>query len=36
MHPLVVSPRAWTWKPWSPGLRPETVPVIVVGPGKYT
>lgn len=32
MQPFVVSPRAWTWKPWAPGLRPERLPVTVVGP----
>jgi hypothetical protein len=32
MHPLVVSPRACTWNPWSPSLSPETLPVTVVGP----
>lgn len=32
MHPFVVSPSAWTWKPWGPGARPETFPVTVVGP----
>ena len=34
MQPLVVSPRAWTWKPCRPGLSPETVPVTVVTPAK--
>nr|ACR34401.1 unknown [Zea mays] len=32
MQPLVVSPSACTWNPWSPGLRPEILPVTVVGP----
>lgn len=36
MQPLVVSPRACTWKPWSPGLRPDTFPVTVVGPVTWT
>ena len=34
MQPFVVSPRACTWKPWSPGLRPEIFPVTVVGPER--
>jgi len=32
MQPLVVSPSACTWNPWSPGLSPEILPVTVVGP----
>lgn len=31
---MVVSPRACTWNPWRPGLRPETLPVTVVGPNN--
>ena len=34
MQPFVVSPRAWTWNPWRPGVRPVMVPVTVVGPDK--
>lgn len=34
MQPFVVSPRAWTWKPWRPGFKPEIDPVTVVGPMK--
>lgn len=36
MQPFVVSPKAWIWKPWRPGLRPARVPVTVVGPAQFT
>lgn len=35
MQPFVVSPKAWIWKPWRPGLRPERFPVTVVGPAQF-
>lgn len=34
MQPFVVFPRAWTWNPWRPGLRPEKLPVTVVWPRR--
>lgn len=36
MHPFVVSPRACTWKPCSPGFRPERFAFTVVGPERKT
>lgn len=36
IQPFVVSPKAWIWKPWRPGLRPARVPVTVVGPAQFT
>ena len=32
LQPLVVSPRAWIWKPWRPGDKPVILPVTCVAP----
>lgn len=32
LHPLVVSPKAWIWKPWKPGDNPVIFPVTWVVP----
>ena len=32
LQPFVVSPRAWIWKPWSPGESPLILPLTWVAP----
>lgn len=32
LQPLVVSPKAWMWKPWRPGARPAIFPLTSVCP----
>ena len=32
MHPLVLSPNWWTWKPWRPSVKPVSSPVTFTGP----
>lgn len=31
MHPFVLSPNSWTWKPWRPASKPVTSPVTLTG-----
>ena len=32
VHPLVLSPNWWTWKPWRPSVKPVSSPVTFTGP----
>jgi len=35
LQPLVVSPKAWIWKPWKPGESPVILPFTWVAPTTY-
>lgn len=35
VHPFVLSPNSWTWKPCFPGARPVTSPVTATGPSSF-